>query len=68
MASHNTKPGFVFHRTPPAKNKKDEAADSFRLTLSEDELSIAGESGSDCDPYNNTGQQITLKQHKRRNK
>jgi len=65
MASHNTKPGFVFHKTPPAKNNNEETAESLMLTLSEDDLSIADEAGPGSDPYNNTGQNVILKQRKR---
>ena len=65
MASHNTKPGFVFHKTPPAKASKADTAEFFRMTLQEDELSIEDDSGIGGDPYNSTGQHVILKPSKK---
>ena len=65
MASHNTKSGEVFHKTPPARTSKEDTAEFLRMTLPEDDLSIDAESGIGGDPYNSTGQHVLLKQRKK---
>lgn len=61
MASHNTRPGTVFHKTPPANRNREETNEFLRLTLSEDALCVDDDSGYGGDPYNSAGQQMTRK-------
>ena len=61
MNSHNTKPAFVFHKTPAVTEDDKEKSKLVSASLSAAELAIADESDDYCDPYNSTGKHVVLK-------
>lgn len=61
MNSHNTKPGFAFHKTPVVTEETRQEAEAVESTLKDSALSIAEVEDTVCDPYNSTGKHMILK-------
>ena len=61
MNSHNSKPGFAFHKTPARRRTDNRETKLAGASLGSHELSIAEATDEWCDPYNNTGKHVILK-------
>ena len=61
MNSHNTKPGFAFHKTPVVTEEVKQEADVVEASLKNADLTIAEVEDTVCDPYNSTGKHVVLK-------
>ncbi|MDE0754571.1 MAG: hypothetical protein OSB26_07970 [Woeseiaceae bacterium] len=67
MRSHNTKPGFSFHKTPIVTKESIADAEVISAVLTQQtELALDDEFDTGSDPYNATGQHVGLMQKARR--